>query len=422
MAEQLIQIKATQKVFVEGYGCSANLAETEQIKGYLKGNSTKLVETPSDAELIIVHSCGVKKATEFKMKRRVAKLKQLNSTAQIVVSGCLPKINPHAIAQEQRVIQIGTRLEELGKIAGLAQQPFSHSIPEERINPFVSILPIATGCLSACSFCGTKKAKGVLDSYPIGRINERFSRDQKNGTKEFWLVSQDNGCYGFDRKTNLAKLVETLLSNEGEFRIRIGMMSPQYLRDFYGEFTELFKDERVYRFVHLPAQSGNNRILGLMRRQYSVEEFEKLVSDLRKDIKDLSVSTDIIAGFPTETKQEFLDSVRLIEKIKFDTVNISKFAVRPETGAERLPQLSEKEKSRRSHILTRVCRNVFLQKNKELVGRKEKILVVEKAKINGFAGRTNSYKNVFVPNAELNEFAYATIEEAFPNFLKGTIC
>ncbi|MEK6941927.1 MAG: TRAM domain-containing protein, partial [archaeon] len=166
----------------------------------------------------------------------------------------------------------------------------------------------------------------------------------------------------------------------------------------------------------------NNRILGLMRRQYSVEEFEKLVSDLRKDIKDLSVSTDIIAGFPTETKQEFLDSVRLIEKIKFDTVNISKFAVRPETGAERLPQLSEKEKSRRSHILTRVCRNVFLQKNKELVGRKEKILVVEKAKINGFAGRTNSYKNVFVPNAELNEFAYATIEEAFPNFLKGTIC
>ncbi len=417
----MLQINARPKVLVEGYGCSANMAEAEQIKGFFGSQNHEAAKNAGEANLIVIHSCGVKKATEFKMKRRVEKLKQLNPNAKIIVSGCLPKINPLILAGQENVTQAGTKLEQIAQIAGLKPQSFSPAIEGERFNPIVSIISIANGCQSACSFCGTKKAKGNLQSYPIESIAQRFERDLKNGSKEFWLTSQDNGCYGFDQKTNLAKLVSTLLKNNGDFRIRVGMMSPQYLKKYFEEFISLFDDERVYRFAHLPVQSGNNRVLEQMRRQYSVEEFEGLVKNLRKNIPHLSVSTDIIAGFPTETEEEFFDSVKLAEKIRFDTVNISKFAVRPGTFAEQLPQLPETEKIARSHILARTCRNIFLEKNKELVGTRQKILVTEKAKVNGFAGRTNSYKCVFVPDAKLNEFADAKIEEALPNFLKGKI-
>ncbi|MBI2598386.1 MAG: tRNA (N(6)-L-threonylcarbamoyladenosine(37)-C(2))-methylthiotransferase [Candidatus Diapherotrites archaeon] len=369
----------------------------------------------------MVHSCGVKTATEFKMKRRVLTLKKLNSSAQIMVSGCLPKINPHLLAEEQRVVQTGPALEQIAKIAGITPAVFSPTIEQERFNPFVSIIPISTGCLSSCSFCGTKKAKGVLKSYPIQAIQERFEHDLKNNTKEFWLASQDNGCYGVDLKTNIAKLLEALLSNSGDFRIRIGMMSPQYLINYYDELVSLFNDERLYKFLHLPVQSGNNRILKLMRRQYTVEDFSELVKSLRKDINGVTISTDIIAGFPTETKKEFNDTLRLVEEHKFEIINISKYGERPGTDAEKMLQLHDREKFARTQELTRLHRNISLEQNKTLVGRKDKVLVNEVAKINGFVGRTNSYRPVVVPKAELNSFAIARIKEAYPHFLKGKI-
>lgn len=413
--------KSQLKVFVEGYGCSANLAETEQIKGFFRSQSALLVENPSEAGLIVVNSCGVKRPTEFKMKRRVEKLKKMNSTATVIVSGCLPKINPSVLAGQERVVQTRPELKEIAKAAGLAEQSFSPTIDEVRLNPFVSMIPISKGCLSSCSFCGTKKARGVLESHSIESINQRFERDLQNGTKEFYLASQDNGCYGFDKKTSFPLLVQKLLSNKGNYRIRLGMMSPQYISGYYDELVALFSDERVYKFLHLPMQSGNNRILGLMRRQYSAEQFEGLIKSLRKDIKGLCVSTDIIVGFPTETKQEFLDTLSLCQRIEFDVVNISKYGIRPGTSAAGMMQVPDKEKNLRSQELTRLCRNIFLEKNKALVGRREKILVTEKAKVNGFVGRTNSYKLVVLPSAQLNEFATARITEAFPYFVRGVV-
>lgn len=409
------------KVFVEGYGCAANLAETEQIKGFLQNQSAELVESPSHAELVVVHSCGVKKSTEFKLQRRIQQLKQLNASASIVVSGCLPKINPQLFAHEKRVVQAGSELQSIATALGFSPESFSPLLQEVRFNPNVSIIPIATGCLSSCSFCGTKKAKGVLKSHSVEGIQSRFQRDLENGTKEFWLASQDNGCYGFDLKTNLPRLLESLLSNEGDFRIRIGMLSPQYLPRYFDEFVSLFEDQRLYRFLHLPVQSGNNRVLKEMKRQYSVEEFEFLVKELHSKLGEFSLSTDLIAGFPTETEEEFLDSVSLVQRLQPDVVNISRYGLRPGTAAAQLPQLVDREKTNRSHFLSRVCRNLFLEKNRALLGRKETVLVSEKAKLNGFVARTNSYKPIVLPTAELNEFGIARLEEAFPNFLKGTL-
>lgn len=406
---------------MEGYGCAANLAETEQIRGFLQNHSAELVESPSRAELVVVHSCGVKKSTEFKLQRRIQQLMRLNASASIVVSGCLPKINPQLFAHEKRVVQAGSELPSIATALGFSPESFSPLLREVRFNPSVSIIPIATGCLSNCSFCGTKRAKGVLKSHSIESIQHRFQRDLENGTKEFWLASQDNGCYGFDLGTNLPKLVRALLSNESDFRIRVGMLSPQYVPRYFDEFVSLFEDERLYRFLHLPVQSGNNRVLKAMKRQYTVEEFESLVKELRSTLKEFSLSLDVIAGFPTETESEFLDSVSLVQCLQPDVVNISRYGLRPGTIAAEMPQLIDREKSNRSQLLHRVCRSIFLEKNRALVGRKETVLVSEKAKLNGFVARTNAYKPVVLPIAELNEFGTARLEEAFPNFLKGNL-
>lgn len=408
-----------QRVFVEGYGCSANIAETEQIKGFLESQNAVLVEKPSDADFAVINSCGVKKTTERKIARRVQKLSQKNPGLKIIVSGCLPKVNPKALNGIERVVQTGPSLVQIAKAADLKQQEFSPLQIQVRTNPLISIIPIAKGCLSACSFCGTKKARGTLESHSIETIQKRFESDLKNGTKEFWLSSQDNGCYGFDKKTNITELIETLLQNNGAFRIRLGMMSPQYLKKYYKEFVKLFEDKRLYRFVHLPVQSGNNRILKLMKRQHSVEEFRELVKKLREDIPSVSIATDLIVGFPTETRKEFEDTLKLCEELEFETVNISKYSLIPDTPAETLEQIEEKEKSLRSHELTRLCKNIFLKKHEQMVGRKETVLVTQKDRFGHFIGKTNSYREVILKNAEQNKFTKVKITQAFPLYCKG---
>lgn len=413
------------KVFVEGYGCSANLAETEQIKGFVESKNLELTDNPALADRIIVNTCAVKKRTELDMQNRIRFLDQIKKDgSKIIVSGCLPKANPEALLQignaNSNIVQTGAELEGIAKELGFLPQSFSPSLSQVRFNSKVGIIPIAKGCLSNCSFCGTKNARGELQSFSIEELNAKFKLSIKE-TPEIWLASQDNGCYGFDLKTNLPSLVKTLLENKGNFRIRLGMMSPQYVRRYYDEFVSLFKDERVYRFIHLPVQSGNNRILGLMKRAYSIEQFEFLVSDLRRDIGEFSLATDLIVGFPTETKSEFNDTLDLVNRVGFDMVNVARYAIRPNTAAESLPQVSDQEKLARSRELMRLVRNQFLERNLPLVGRTEKVLVSTPAKVGGFVGRTAGYKQVILQKAELGEFALAKIQTAFPTFLKGIL-
>lgn len=410
------------RVWVKGFGCAANLAEAEQLSAFVHQHA-ELVSDPKQADAIVIHSCGVKKATEFKLKRSIAGLRLQNPNAKILVSGCLPKINPSLLQHEQNLVQLDAKLEGVASALHLPAGSFSPSLslPVSFSDSVISTMVIANGCLSNCSFCGTKKAKGVLKSFPVRDLEQRFVSDLQQGKKEFWLASQDNGCYGFDLNRNLPELVAALLDagNGFDFRIRIGMLSPQYLDRFFDAFLELFRDKRVYRFVHLPLQSGSDRVLREMRRSYSVGQFEAWVKELRAKVPDLSLSTDIITGFPTETENEFEETLSAVERLAPDVVNISRFGLRPGTVAASLPQLNDREKTDRSHRLQRLCRNLFLEKNRLLVGTESPVMVSQRAKVDGWVARTLSYKPVVVPSAVLGESLVVRIEEAFPTFLKG---
>ncbi|MBT4597208.1 MAG: tRNA (N(6)-L-threonylcarbamoyladenosine(37)-C(2))-methylthiotransferase [Candidatus Diapherotrites archaeon] len=411
-----------KKFLLEGYGCSLNIGETEQIAGFLKRNNFSKTTHVEKADFIIINTCSVKMVTEQRMISRIKKLsEEKKPKAKVLVVGCLAATNKKQLrGLFPSIVILDTKLESLCKALGLKKNSFSPKIIEEKSHKMISIIPISVGCLGNCTYCATKLARGKLMSYSIKQINESFKRALKQ-SKEIWLTSQDLGCYGFDIKTNLVELLKVLLANKGEYRIRLGMMNPNHFKKIRSKLLPLFVDDRLYKFLHLPIQSGSDKILKKMNRFYTVHEFEENINYIRKKIPEMSISTDIIVGFPGETETDFKQSLSLVKKIKPNILNISRFGKRKGTIAEQmLGQLTEKDKKARSKELFVLSRRVFLKRNKQFVGQRFNALVSEKAQINGFVARTDNYLPVVVESG-FGQIVEIEVKEAFFHFFKGKI-
>ena len=411
------------KIHVEGYGCSMNISETEMIKGHAVSNGFEL-SSESDADFLVINTCAVKEQTDTNMIRRIKELNFVaeKNNSQLIVFGCLPKINPAVIEGiSKNIVHIGPDLEKLSHVLGIKGESFSPAISPVRFNSAVIILPINSGCTNFCTFCGTKLARGNVKSHSIESIKKRFESSLPN-SKEFWLTSQDTGAYGLDIKTSLPDLLESLLSVKGDFRIRIGMMNPHHLRRIYDRLIPLFSDERLYRFLHVPVQAGSDRILKLMRRGYTVNQYRDLINRLNNDVPGITVATDIIVGFPTETDSEFFETLSLVKDTLAPVVNISRFGARPNTVAASMDgQLHGRVKKERSRKITGVCRAVSYRQNKCMLGRIERVFVSERSPKGGFVGRTLNYKPVVLADAIFGSFYNVRITDVFPYYLIGEI-
>jgi len=410
------------KFYIEGYGCSLNLGETEQISGFLKSNGFKKINEIKKADYIIINTCSVKMVTQQRMISRIEKLFiEKKSSAKILVTGCLGATNPNDIQKiNPQIIVLDTKLEKLCEFFGLKKEAFSPKINEEKSHEKISIIPISVGCVNNCTYCATKLARSKLHSYPIKEIDNAFKRAILT-SKEIHITSQDLGCYGFDIGTNLVELIKTLLKNKGDYRIRLGMMSPQHFHKFRNELTDLFKDERLYKFLHLPVQSGSDKILKSMKRDYTSKNFIEEVKFVRKKVNDITISTDIIVGFPGETEDDFKKTLNLIKKTVPEVVNISRYGKRKGTKAAVMPlQLTEPEKKERSRILSVLVKELLAKKSKKLNGKIFPVLVSEKAKGGYFTARTNNYRPILV-SASFGQFVKVKITQTYPNFFKGTI-
>jgi MiaB-like tRNA modifying enzyme len=358
--------------FVEGYGCSLNVAETENIVGFFLENGFRRVFDFKEAEFVVINTCSVKSTTEQRMLSRIRfLLSQKKASAKLIVFGCLAS-SQKAFVQKisPELIVLDTKLSSLCSFLNLPLKDFSPEISSVSSSKFVSIIPVSVGCLGSCSYCSARLARRELSSYSIESIDFAFKKALSLGKKEFWITSQDLGCYGFDIGTGLPALLKVLLKNRGEFRVRLGMMNPNHFKKIRKELMPLFSDSRLYKFLHLPLQSGSNRILKSMNRMYSVKDFIECVSYARKFVPGLSVATDVIVGFPGESEKDFRETVALLKKVRPSIVNISRFGKRKGTVAEKFPlQLSEEEKKGRSRRLTVVCDGIFAEKNKKAVGK-----------------------------------------------------
>ena len=332
------------KIFIKTFGCSANYNNSEIMAGLLIEAGHKIIDKSKDAELVIVNTCTVKLPTENRVKRSIRNFLKLNK--KIIVAGCMPEV------QKDMLKNISPKLSFVGvhhtkKIVNAVNNVINGSlvdltgkrnetklnIPVKRKNSIIQIIQISEGCNGMCTYCIVRLAKGKLFSYPEEEIIKQAKSAVKGGCKEIWLTSQDNSAYGQDINTNLVSLLEKIISIKGDFKIRIGMMDPNNLILILDDLIKLIKSDKIFKFFHIPVQSGNDDILKKMERPYTIKEFKKIIKKLRKETPEITISTDIICGFPSETEEQFNDSVKLIKEIKPDVLNISRFWPRPGTKA-----------------------------------------------------------------------------------------
>jgi len=421
--------KARAKIYLETYGCSANKNDSEIMLALLKQANFEIVNNPKDADLNIINTCVVKQATASRMVHRIRFLSSLNKP--LIVAGCMAKaekervekLNPNASLISPNSIDkiVDVAIDTLKGIKRIEMNGNANKakLPSIRFNPIIEIVQISSGCLSFCTFSETKFARGNLVSYRPSDIKEKVINAVKNGAKEIWITSQDNSAYGRDIGITLIDLLESLIEIEGNFWIRVGMMNPLHFKKLEIEkLAEIFKNEKIFKFLHLPVQSGSNEVLKHMRRGYTVEEFLDWVRIFRRIVKDITIATDIIVGYPTETERDFELTIELLKELKPDVVNLSKFSPRPNTYAAKLKQLHSKIVDERSKILHNLIREISYKNNKKWKDWEGVALVDEKVK-DGYIARNIYYKPIFLSEAKFGEFVKVKVKEIYSNFLVG---
>lgn len=377
------------------------------IKGILYNSGYELTPTRKNSDLNIIVTCAVKDATEHRM---ISKIKKYSKEKPLVVAGCLPKtskklvesfspnsslLGPQSLNRTVEVIDGSLNGQ---KIVALDDSMSTKvNIPKMRLNPVVSIIQISSGCLSECSFCQTKLAKGTLTSYRIGDILRQVKDDVASNCKEIWLTSTDNGCYGLDLKTDLVDLLEKCSNIEGDYKIRVGMMNPMYVPRFLDRLISLYRNnDKVFKFLHMPVQSGSERILRKMKRGHTAKIFLDVVKELRKKIPEIAIATDIITGFPSESERDFEETLSLIEESQPDVINSSRYSPRPGTLAAKYPRLSTKIVKERSTRLHTIIRKTTMRRNQIWYGWKGQILIDELLDEGKIQGRNYAYRPVII--------------------------
>jgi threonylcarbamoyladenosine tRNA methylthiotransferase CDKAL1 len=400
--------------WIEGYGCSASFADMEMIAGQLIDNGFEIAGNPNGASINLIVTCSVKETTEHRMVHRIKSLSKNNKP--LIVAGCLPsadqklvqKINPNASLMSPNSIN---KTMEIVKSA-LNGQKIIHlqnsglekiNLPKLRINPVISIVEIASGCLSECSFCQTKLAKGGLQSYRIGNIINQVKHDLSTGSHEIWLTSTDNGCYGKDIGTNLVELLKRCDEIEDDFKIRVGMMNPMYLKDMIKDLIDIYSNsDKIFKFIHIPVQSGSEKVLRKMKRGHTAKTFKDIVKQFREKIPDMTIATDIITGYPEETDEDFELTLKMIKETEPDIVNSSRFSPRPGTLASNSKSIAQEILTQRSEILHSIIKNIAKKRNSRWLNWKGDAIIDEMENVK-LKGRNQYYKSIIIKNLNENK-------------------
>ena len=409
------------KIWVEAYGCSASFSDSEMISGLIVNGGHTLAENPDDSDLSVIVTCSVKDATASKMIHRI---KESNSKP-LVVAGCLPKaekdtvekfaenaslLGPNSIGKTLQVIQ--STLDGK-KLIALEDSDISKvGLPKIRLNPAVGIVEIASGCMSECTFCQTKLSKGDLQSYRVGDIVRQVKTEISDGCSEVWLTSTDNGCYGFDIDSDLPELINSVVEIPDKFFVRVGMMNPMYMPRIRDNLLKSFDSSKVFKFLHVPVQSGSDKVLNDMKRGHTASTFRDVVNQFREKFGKFTISTDVIVGFPTETEEDFEMTMNLLRDTKPDIVNLSRYSQRPGTDAAEMVQIDVAEVKRRSKIAYELISDISRENNQKWVGWKGQVLFDEEFE-NQVRGRNFAYKPIFVnEEPKIGQISSVEITEA----------
>ncbi len=365
-----------RRVYIETYGCRFNFGDTAKLVEVLTASGSTLVESPEEADAVIINTCTVVGPTERRMLRRLS----FFCDRDLYVTGCMPEIQRAAIFSVCTPTIIPA--EEIREAyRGLGTASCSSS----------GIVQLATGCAGRCTYCITRAARGRLKSFGAEEILGQVRASARGGVPEIQLTAQDVSSWGRDTKESFPDLLRSIGNNAGGSMVRVGMMNPATILGMLDELVDSFKSETIFKFAHIPVQSGSDEILARMKRGYAAADFERIVGAFRKRYPGFTFATDVIVGFPGETDEDFSQTRELIEKIRPNKVNVTRYSKRPFTDVFSDNDFPDSVKKDRSRALNAIAEKTYRTVNKPLIGTIMPFIVTEKIREGSVMARSPGY-------------------------------
>jgi len=375
-----------KKYYIITYGCQMNESDSERIAHMLKSANYKSAPNINGADLVIVNMCSVRQSAVnrvYGLSEKLINIRKNRPELQTILTGCILEKDRKKMKNKfDRIINI----QDINHIINPTSEKHCLSVPHIYSSSSSAYVPIMTGCNNFCSYCVVPYTRGREHSRPVSEIISEIKKIVKKGYLEIILLGQNVNSYKDGQ--SFPELLKTINDIPGKFWISFLTSHP---KDFSDELIEVMTNSpKICPYIHLAVQSGDNQILEKMNRNYTIEQYKKIILKIRKKIPGINISTDIIVGFPGETKKQFAHTKKLMKKIKFDMAYIAQYSPRPKTKAFALKNdVSLKEKKRRNKVLNKILKKTALQKNQKYIGKKVEALVV-----NPKEAKTKSFKRI----------------------------
>ena len=426
-----------KKVYLQTFGCQMNVYDSERLQGLLVSAGHRMTAKAEDADVIVLNTCSVRERAERRALGRVSELdryKQKNPEVMLVVIGCMAqrmgkdllKEKPHLdlVLGPDQIFQLPRYLENHSDRARVAvcssregfdrQKIWEQEILPRRKTPFTSFVAISRGCDNFCSYCVVPYVRGPERHRPADQIRREVELLSESGCREVTLIGQNVNSYRFGGE-DFADLLGMVAEETNIDRIRFMTSHP---KDLSGKLIDRIAAlPKICEHVHLPLQSGSDKILKKMSRGYTSEDYLGLTDRIKARIPDVSVTTDIIVGFPSESEEDFERTLDMAREVEFDSAFMFRYSVREGTKAALLnDDVPEEEKLRRLHVLIDLQKEISRKKNRRLVGKTFDVLVDDRSRRTSskWKGKTRSNKTVVLEGDEevLGEIVQVTINEA----------
>ena len=416
------------KIYIETYGCQMNLADTEIVLGILQNKGYEIAEDADKADVVLLNTCSIRDNAEQRIYGRLGNFKNLkdkNPGLVVGILGCMAERLRKDLIEKKSVVDVVVgpdeyrRLPELIDVAyngdkGIGvklskTETYDDIIPhrEDGLQAWISVM---RGCDKFCTFCVVPFTRGRERSRSLNSIVDEVGQLSARGFKEVTLLGQNVNSY-LDGENDFADLLAACAEVDRTIRIRFTTSHPQDLSDKL--LYTIAENSNICNYIHLPVQSGSNRILELMNRTYTIENYLNLIERARKIIPGVSFSTDIIAGFPTETYEDHVMTLDVMRRVKYDGAYMFKYSPREGTKAFRMQDdVTEEQKSKRLQEIIDLQQQISYEINQKLIGTEEIVLVEGKSRKSDqfLAGRTDTNKVVIFPLAEnVNEGDYVKV-------------
>ena len=374
-----LEALANRSVFIETYGCRYNFGDTAKLVEILKSNGSTIVGSAGNADVVIINTCTVVGTTERRMLRQLSRYRD----HELYVTGCMP------VVQRETIFSVCTpTLISPEKI----REEYRKVMTVSGRGP--GIVQIAQGCLGKCTYCLTRFARGPLKSFSQEEIISQVQALVRSGIPEIQLTAQDVSAWGRDSGRTFPELLTAIDDIPGRFMVRVGMMNPATVKYCLDDLLDAFAGNHIFKFVHIPFQSGSDTVLTRMGRGCTVAEYEGIVAAFRKRYPDITIATDMIVGFPKETKEDFSKSCDLIDRVRPNKVNITRYSYRPFTPISSEKDFPDSIKKDRSRILNARTELLYGVLNRPLLETVIPFTVTESIRDGSVMARAPNYTGI----------------------------